>query len=125
MSIQNNIINPPNSHTMPLKEPWFGFVCREMKTIDGRQLTSNCRAIKINDLIEFECKMLGKMVSCRVLRISEHKSIEALVSYEDRSKLLPTINTKKAAIKVYEEICPNVSKMITFEIEPLIVKDIC
>lgn len=98
-------------HIMNLSEPWFSLVRDGRKSIEGRIYDDKRRIIQIGDTITFTNN--GNSFSKAVVDLAiwdntNKKSGKVgwkdVITWENYTKLIPTAEKVKDAVKVYEDI---------------------
>lgn len=90
------------NHDVICFEPWFSFIQKGIKTIEGRRDTDSYANIKKGDLITFIEP--EKNTKCLVLvkSIVRYKNLNDFLTNEQLQFILPGIKTKEQAKKIYE-----------------------
>ena len=89
------------TYYIPVKEPWFSFICNGDKTIEGRLNKGIFSKFTIGDYVIFQ----NKNNSCKtqITNINEYKSFEKYLDSKGLEKTLPSVKTIEAGISVYRQ----------------------
>jgi ASC-1-like (ASCH) protein len=88
------------THKIACAEPWFSLICQGLKRIDGR-CGEKYEPVKTGDILQLECK--SKTAWFRVVRVAKYASFVDMLGSEPMDALLPGIQSKEEALKVYKK----------------------
>lgn len=99
LSAQNGI----NTHILFIQNPpdcpTFDYIKSGIKTVEGRQNTSNYQKYKSGDILIFQYKQ--EKLKTIIKDIRKYKTLEDYLSHEGFDKVLPCAKTYDEAIKIY------------------------
>ena len=92
-----------NKHTFEIniQEPYFTYIERGIKTIEGRLYKSKFRELKIRDSL-----YINNLLLVEVTEIKLYKSFNEMLSHEDIQKVIPGVKNKEEAENVYRKFYP-------------------
>ena len=92
-------IYAPKAHTMHCQEPWFSFIQKGVKPVEGRKATPKHLAIQPGDIIEFFCD--DRHFLAEVERIERFGSLDDYFHTVGLAKALPGILSLEEGKKIY------------------------
>ena len=90
--------------TINVSEPWFTYIKRGKKRIEGRLNKGPFATLKKNNIIKFK-NSTDDYVYCKCLKIVHYDTFEQYLSKEGllRTLLDPTINTIEQGVSIYRQ----------------------
>lgn len=93
-------------HIMECQEPWFSFIKKGIKTVEGRKGIDRWKKIKVGDTIVFTDGSDNNKFNAAVtgINVYEGKGTDSLKNYletETLARALPSIKTMDDGMKVY------------------------
>lgn len=97
------MMNPPKQtiFQMVCDEPWFSFIRKGIKPVEGRKNSPKYRQIKVGDLIDFSNGQERFRVI--VTEIRSYVSLEDYLNDVTVQKALPSVSTFEEAVKIYHQ----------------------
>jgi len=93
-----SLINP-KTHELHCQDPWFTLIRNGKKIVEGRKNLAKFKSWAPGDIIIFKFK--HNFFKAQITAMRRYKSLEEYLDCEGISKVLPGINTKEEAIKIY------------------------
>jgi ASC-1-like (ASCH) protein len=93
--------NIPESYTFSVNEPWFSFIKKGKKKIEGRLNKGKFKELKVNDIIKFKHGFDSVIV--KITKINKYKSFKEYLVKEQLKTTLPKIKTIDAGVSVYRK----------------------
>lgn len=84
-----------------VQEPWFTFIKKGKKTVEGRLNKGRFASLKINDILIFENN--GQECKVKIVDINKYNSFKELMEKEGLEKVLPGVESIDKGIKVYRQ----------------------
>lgn len=99
--------------SIEVSEPWFTFIKKGLKTIEGKKANSKWTAIKVGDKI----KITNKDDECliQVSKIVIYGSIQEYLEKEGLEKTLPGVKLISDGVGVYEDIWKSLEDKLEIE----------
>ncbi len=92
-------IPTPTLHVLHCEEPWFSYLRKGIKPVEGRKNTFKYQTINVGDLIKFTYQNEHFLV--RVTEIRSYASLEEYLTDVTIEKALPGIVSLAEAINTY------------------------
>lgn len=84
-----------------VQDPWFSYIKRGEKTVEGRLNKGSFTEMKVNDVVLWRND--NKSVKTKIISIHHHKSFENMLKSHSLKNTLPGIKTIKDGVNVYRE----------------------
>lgn len=84
-----------------VQEPWFSFIAKGIKQIEGRLKKGSFENIKKNDIIIW--KNGNKKIKTKIISIHNHKLFENMLKQHSLKKTLPNIKTINDGVNIYRQ----------------------
>jgi ASC-1-like (ASCH) protein len=81
------------------QNPWFSFLRKGIKTIEGRKYSTKYQDLRKNDIIIF-CNKDDKF-KAKVVNITIYKNLDEYLTQNDLNNILPTIKSLEKAREIY------------------------
>lgn len=91
----------PVTYQMICDEPWFSFIRKGIKPVEGRKNSPKYQEIKVGDFIDFSNGKENFLAT--VTDIKSYASLEDYLEDVTFQKALPDISSFEEAIKIYHQ----------------------
>lgn len=110
-----------NNYDINVQDPWFSFICKGIKTVEGRLDKGIFNKLQVGDHITFTNNT--KTCKAKIIRITKYDSFKSYLETEGLDKTLPFVKTIDEGVDVYRQFYDRVKEkefgILAIEIELL------
>jgi len=88
-------------YNITVREPWFSFIQKGEKTVEGRLNKGRFSKLKSKDVIIWENE--NEKFKVKIEYVNEYSSFKEMIEKEGLDKVLPSINSVNDGIQVYRQ----------------------